>query len=211
MNIKKCSNCNTDKEVSSLYFRVRKYKNGKEFFNSQCRLCESSKVILYNNTNENYKKYQENWRKNNPNYKKEYGIKNIKSIREYRREYENRAEIKLRRLIANRVRDALKKNKISKNNASVLSYLSYSIQELKQHLEKQFESWMNWNNHTIYDYKTWDDNDSSTWTWQLDHIIPQSKLLYTSMNDENFKKCWALENLRPLSAKQNVIDGNRRY
>jgi len=30
------------------------------------------------------------------------------------------------------------------------------------------------------------------------------------MEDENFKKCWALENLRPLSAKQNIIEGNRR-
>lgn len=29
------------------------------------------------------------------------------------------------------------------------------------------------------------------------------------MEDENFKKCWALSNLRPLSAKQNVLDGNR--
>jgi hypothetical protein len=43
-----------------------------------------------------------------------------------------------------------------------------------------------------------------------DHIIPQSKLQYTSMKDENFKKCWSLENLRPLSAKQNVIDGATR-
>lgn len=30
------------------------------------------------------------------------------------------------------------------------------------------------------------------------------------MEDENLKKAWALENLRPLSAKQNQIDGSRR-
>jgi hypothetical protein len=57
-------------------------------------------------------------------------------------------------------------------------------------LEKQFEPWMNWQNHGVY--KNWDDNDQSTWTWQIDHIIPQSDLPYTSMEDENFKKCWAL-------------------
>ena len=51
--------------------------------------------------------------------------------------------------------------------------------------------------------KTWNDNDQSTWTWNIDHIIPQSTLPYTSMDDEIFKKCWALENLRPLS--QNKI------
>lgn len=29
------------------------------------------------------------------------------------------------------------------------------------------------------------------------------------MEDDNFKRCWALENLRPYSAKQNIIDGAR--
>lgn len=66
---------------------------------------------------------------------------------------------------------------------------------------------MNWNNHGKYDPKTWDDNDPNTWTWQLDHIIPHSEFKYTSTEDEEFKKCWALNNLRPYSAKKNLIDG----
>lgn len=68
---------------------------------------------------------------------------------------------------------------------------------------------MNWNNWGRYNAETWDDNDPSTWTWQIDHIIPQSKLKYTSMDDENFKKCWALDNLRPLSSKENLEKGNK--
>jgi hypothetical protein len=66
---------------------------------------------------------------------------------------------------------------------------------------------LNWSNYGKYDTRTWKDNDQSTWAWQVDHIIPQSSLPYTSMEDDNFKKCWVLENLRPLSSKQNVIDG----
>jgi len=62
----------------------------------------------------------------------------------------------------------------------------------------------------IYNANTWDDSDSSTWTWQIDHIIPQSTFAYSSMEDEAFKKCWSLDNLRPLSAKQNYLDGVRR-
>ena len=69
---------------------------------------------------------------------------------------------------------------------------------------------MNWQNKGSYRVKTWDDNDQTTWKWQIDHIIPQSDLPYTSMEDDNFKKCWALENLRPLSAKQNIFDGTNR-
>jgi hypothetical protein len=37
--------------------------------------------------------------------------------------------------------------------------------------------------------------------------IPRSMLPYASMEDSNFKRCWALENLRPLSAKRNYLDG----
>ena len=81
------------------------------------------------------------------------------------------------------------------------------MQELKEHLEAQFEPWMNWSNWGRYHKNKWNDNDPATWTWQLDHIIPQYKLPYISMGDDNFKKCWALSNLRPHSAKQNLLDG----
>ena len=30
------------------------------------------------------------------------------------------------------------------------------------------------------------------------------------MSDDNFKKCWALENLRPLAAKLNIKEGAQR-
>ncbi len=98
----------------------------------------------------------------------------------------------------------------SKNGCSCLKYLPYSIQDLKQYLESRFEPWMTWNNHGKYISKTWNDQDPSTWTWQIDHIVPASILKYADMKDENFKKCWALENLRPLSAKQNLLDGINR-
>ena len=80
---------------------------------------------------------------------------------------------------------------------------------------------MNWDNWGIYKLGQWSDNDQSTWKWQIDHIIPQSELLYTDMfkygywwfkkmSDDNFKKSWSLENLRPYSAKQNAIDGGSK-
>lgn len=103
---------------------------------------------------------------------------------------------------------------INKNISQMISngkLISSSREELKQHLENQFESWMNWDNWKLYDVHTWSDNDSLTWTWNIDHIIPQSRLKYSSLQDENFQKCWALKNLRPLSAKQNIKDGARKY
>lgn len=107
------------------------------------------------------------------------------------------------------IRRELKNNGVSKNNKSIITYLPYSIQELKKYLETLFEPWMTWENWGKYDLATWDNNDSTTWTWQIDHVIPHSKFHYTSMEDQAFKDCWALTNLRPYSAKQNVIDGSR--
>lgn len=101
----------------------------------------------------------------------------------------------------------LSKQGSSKNKESSSKYLPWKVSELVSHLEQLFEPWMNWNNYSDYDPNTWNDNDPTTWTWNIDHIIPQSNLPYSSMQDANFKICWALENLRPLSAKQNNHDG----
>ena len=94
------------------------------------------------------------------------------------------------------------RKKIKKAGVSVVQGLSYSVTDLRIHIESQFESWMNWNNQGVYNKTTWDDNDQSTWVWQLDHIIPHSTFNYSSMEDQSFKECWALNNLRPYSAKQ---------
>jgi len=67
---------------------------------------------------------------------------------------------------------------------------------------------MNWENRGTYNPNTWKDDDLSTWTWNIDHIIPHSLFNYTSLEDEDFKKCWSLDNLRPYSAKQNILDGS---
>lgn len=98
----------------------------------------------------------------------------------------------------------------AKNGKSVAKYLPYSIDELKSHLEALFEPWMTLENWGSYNKEKWDDSDKSTWMWQIDHIIPHSDFKYTSMEDNEFKKCWSLVNLRPYSAKQNLLDGVNR-
>jgi hypothetical protein len=54
-------------------------------------------------------------------------------------------------------------------------------------------------------------NKSTTWTWNIDHIIPHSTFKYISMEDQSFKECWSLTNLRPYSAKQNILDKDNRF
>ena len=126
----------------------------------------------------------------------------------------------LKKDISRQINLSLNKLGFSKNNRSCWEYLPYTLEELNQHLEWLFshpdnllpngEVWMTWVNRGVYRSEMWNDNDPSTWRWQIDHIIPHSRFAYTSMEDDEFRKCWALENLRPYSAKQNNKDGNRR-
>ena len=44
---------------------------------------------------------------------------------------------------------------------------------------------MTWENQGKYNPKQWDDNDPTTWKWQLDHIIPQSDLPAMSMDEDS--------------------------
>jgi len=148
-------------------------------------------------------------------YQKEYRQKYKEELNKDKKEYikERRKTdlvFKMRINISSLINHELKRNGSSKNNRSCLKHLPYTIPELYCYIETLFEWWMNKYNHGVYKIDIWKDDDPSTWTWQIDHIIPQSDLPYTSMEDENFKKCWAFENLRPYSGKQNLLDGANR-
>lgn len=196
-----CTTCKIEK--SALEFT--KDLSKKDGLYSKCKTCCSIKVKAFYIKNCGYKQLQD----------RKYYENNKGSIMKRQLIYEsNRYQkdifFRLKRNISKRVNSGLKNQFSSKNNKSILKYLIYTMEELKVHLENQFEPWMNWDNHGKYSIKDWDDNDVSTWVWQIDHIIPHSDLPYNSMTDDNFKRCWALSNLRPLSAKQNLIDGVNR-
>src|ERR1700685_4558684 len=78
-------------------------------------------------------------------------------------------------------------------------------------MEKRYcKVWMTWENWGMYNAKTWVDNDYSTHTWNIDHIVPKTHFLCDSMSHPDLIKCWNIDNIRPLSAKQNIKDGNNR-
>ena len=42
---------------------------------------------------------------------------------------------------------------------------------------------------------------------EIDHIVPIKSFCFNSPDDKEFKKCWALSNLRPMWATNRVING----
>lgn len=193
--IKTCSKHNCDKIYRE---RFVKGKLRREYI---CKLCVKDKNSLrgdkYDASGKAYR-----------NANKEHLSKQRNKNKKFRRQTDQ--YYRLREDISVIINTALKRNNSSKNGLSCFKFVNYTIIELKSYLEGKFEYWMNWENKGIYRVDTWDDKDQSTWRWNVDHIIPQSDLLYSSMEDDNFKKCWALDNLRPYSAKQNCLDGANR-
>jgi len=126
----------------------------------------------------------------------------------------------LRKKVSQAVYQALKKKDRSKGGRSILQFLPYTMQELHEWIEKQFSApenltsdgkiWMTWKNWGRYDPKTWIEDDFSTHTWQVDHIIPQARFPYESMDSPLFQECWALKNLRPYSSKLNTTERDRK-
>lgn len=163
-----------------------------------------SRAVEYRKNNRKLlRKKEAEWRKKNPEKAKELA----------RRKHKKRLQnpmIKLRYNISRGINLALKRQGSSKAGDSIMNHLPFRLDDLKKHLENRFESWMSWANYGPYIASTWDDDDQETWTWQIDHIIPQSETPYDSMTHDNFKKCWNLNNLRPLSSKTNCLDGCNR-
>jgi len=89
------------------------------------------------------------------------------------------------------IRRCLKKYTIKESKTKTLKNL-YTIYELKIHLESLFTDGMSWDN---------------IGEWHIDHIRPVSSFDFDSTDHPDFKKCWALDNLQPLWAKDNLSKG----
>ena len=96
---------------------------------------------------------------------------------------------KLNKSFRTLVRNGLKRACIKKE-ARTFACLPYTLLELVKHLESQFKPEMSWANYGKY--------------WHVDHIIPISWFTFTSQNDIEFQRCWALSNLQPLEASNNL-------
>lgn len=202
------------KEYQKNNFEKRKIKRKEYWKKNKERLNAKQKEFYYSNK-ERLNKISRDYYDNNKDilieYQKNYRLNNKEGVRKtQRKNYKSRKRnnplYKIRVHCSRSVYSFLKRNGTSKRGASFWKYVPYTLADLKDHIEKQFEPWMSWDNWGKLS-KSWDDNDSSTWTWQIDHIIPHSTFKYTSMEDQSFKDCWALDNLRPLSSKINFLDG----
>ena len=73
--------------------------------------------------------------------------------------------------------------------------VGYSIAELRAHLERQFRDGMSWESFNRGEI-------------HIDHITPQRA--FNLMCPDEFRSCWALPNLRPVWASDNLSKGGKQ-
>lgn len=99
---------------------------------------------------------------------------------------------RLRESIASQINQGLRGSKRGRRWESLVGY---TIDDLRRHLERQFTRGMSWDNYG---------------KWHVDHIVPASSFQYQTPEDDDFRHCWALTNLRPMWAKANIAKGDKR-
>ena len=183
-----CTHCKQQLNMIDFNIHHKHKLTQKIYYKSYCKACEKKRKHIYYKKNKNHiiaKTHQ--WQMNNPKRTKEI----------YRNKERRRRKTihgKLHIMMTGGIYRSLNGNK---NSISWTHYVDYTIDELKEHLELYFDDKMTWDNYGSY--------------WEVDHIIPKASFNITSPYCKDFKMCWFLLNLQPLSKKENRSKGDRLF
>lgn len=145
---------------------------------------------------EKHQASEKQWRKDNKERKDAtdtaWREANKEHVRKLARENQRRRELidpsfRIARRLRSRFNKFIKQN--DAESFEVLSkYIDYTWDDLRKHIEAQFEPWMNWDNNTVNG-------------WHIDHIKPLCSFDLTNKNE--IIEAWKLSNLRPLKCTDN--------
>ena len=205
-----CNMCLIEKDLENFY----PTKNG---YLPKCKECSKKLRREYYKANRKieqekslarHHEYQKevNYRERRKKYQKEYNQdymhrpEILEKKKEWINRYRSKIHIKISKAISFQVWFTLRSKLDGKNgkcNRHWEDLVEYTIEELMEHLEKQFRDGMTWENY---------GGDEG---WQIDHKIPKSTFNIKVAGDDEFKKCWSLDNLQPLWLKENASKGAR--
>jgi hypothetical protein len=191
----------TKKEYNRQYYLKNKESLLKK--NKQYRVDNKEKILEYkkqyylDNKEGIIKKtiqYQKDNEEKFKGWKRKYKKKNWENILEYNKEYnKNRYHTdslhKFKISLRNRTYKIFK-SKSWKKGGDTQKLLGCDWETAMKHIESQFESWMNWDNHG---------------EWHIDHIIP----LASATTKEEIKKLCHYTNLQPLLSEENLSKGDK--
>jgi len=159
-----------------------------------------SKPEVKERLKKNHKKWSEKNKEHLTEYHKKWRTENVEKWRSTKRNYERnrKASDPLYKLISNfrtAIYQVLKESNVEKNG-HYFDILQYSPEELIIHLEKQFKDDMTWDNYGV---------------WHVDHKLPITSFDIREIGDEEFMRCWCLDNLQPMWGEENIRKSNKLF
>ena len=132
------------------------------------------------------------WRKDNLGYQKQWQKNNPEKTEASRKKYfKNRRKTDLRFNLNHRIRTVIGKSlKGNKNGRHWENLVGYSLTNLIKYLKRTIPKDYNW-------------RDYINGELVIDHIIPIRAFIFRRPEDNEFKQCWSLYNLRLLTKKGN--------
>ncbi len=199
-----CKTCHIEKPLSDFV------KEGK-YYRPICKSCYNKRASEYRKKNKetidekrknNRDKTKADYYKNHKKrleQRKKWRMNNRDKINIYRRNYDKTRnsvdpQFRLNQIMSRAIRVSLKNNRGSKRGCHWGKLVGYRAKDLRRHLDLLFTEGMTWDNYG---------------QWHIDHIIPKSVFNYNKSGDIDFKKCWALNNLQPLWANDNIRKANK--
>lgn len=204
--LKVCTKCEVAKDVSN-FFKNSGRGDGIDY---TCKSCKTIVDALYraNNKDRYLKRNKEYYANNCESIKdrvKKYSVSNREEVARKKSEYfqankhkwneyqKERCKVdpvyKMKTNIRKIILKALKGQSKSKSTQEIIGC---TYQQLREHIESQFESWMTWGNKGLY-------NGDFNYGWDIDHIVP----LCTAKSPEDVVSLNHYTNLRPLCSHVN--------
>jgi hypothetical protein len=172
------------KERKRIRNKAYREKNKKVLTENKKKYREENKVVI--------SEYRKLYREENKDKIKEYydGYKEIRNEKA-RERYKLDELYKLTKNIRTAISNSFRNEGYSKTSRTQ-NILGCSFEQLKLHLESQFEDWMTWDNYGKY-------NCEFKYGWDIDHIIPLS----SANTIDDLLKLNDYKNLQPLCSKIN--------
>lgn len=205
---KVCSVCGSLKNWENFHVN----KEGRFGINKRCKKCISLSATMRRKKDPTIlEREKERYRRKNPKKPKKPKKRRVQTEKRIRKKFKDWSESskeklrarlrknyrintksKLSKQMSRNIRSALNGNKAGKHWEDIVGY---TLEKLKKHLEKQFVDGMTWENYGS--------------DWHIDHKIPTSIFNFTKPEHRDFRRCWALNNLQPLWAVDNLEKGAR--
>lgn len=175
VTVKICSACRVSKPLDNFTTSM-----------SRCKTCRAA------DARERYRKNPTKVRAINTKWE----AANADRMRKYRAAYmRSRAQTDVNFALTKRMRHRLWKALRGQGSwTECQTLLGYTVEDLRRHLESQFQEGMSWDNFG---------------EWHIDHVVPLCSFHNLADMEEEFIEAWSLNNLQPLWAVDNLRKGGK--